>query len=170
MVPTPFGFFEVEEKVLSTNATQFGEAQFGKAPEALDAIDVIFAAGKLVLMMVDTVMLVTAQDEAVIGLPAVGINGGLGKHLALDDRHQCLLGAVFDDLGENFSAALEQADHGRFPTGPAPAFAAHPARAKVAFVDLHFARKRPRFCHRQCHDPQTQPIIKPLRALHTQPN
>ena len=40
-------------------------------------------------------MFVTAQDEAVIGLPTVGINGGLGKHLPLDDRQQGSLGAVF---------------------------------------------------------------------------
>ena len=72
MVPTPFGFFEVEEKVLGTDAAQFGEAQPGEAPEALDAIDVIFAARELVLMMVDAAMLVATQDEAVIGLPAIG--------------------------------------------------------------------------------------------------
>ena len=185
MAPTPFGFFQVEEKVLGPDAAPFGEAQFGKAPEAFAAMDVIFAAGKLVLMMVDAGMLVATQHEAVIGLPAVGIDRGRGKHLPLDERQQCSLGAVFDALGENLSATLEQADHGRFSTGPAPAeeaegtsggwqmgesFAAHPARAKVAFVDLHLARKRPRFCHRQLHDPQTQPIVRPLRTWHAQPN
>ena len=143
MVPTPFRFLEVKEKVVGTDAAQFGEPKFGKAPEALDAIDVVFSAGELILVMVDTVMLVTAQDEAVIGLPAVGVNGGLGKHLALDDRHQCGLGAVLDDLREDLAAPLEQPDDGRFATGPTTAFAAHAARAKVAFVDLHFARKRP---------------------------
>ena len=94
MVPTPCGFFEVEEKVVGPDAAQFGEAQLGEAPEALDAIDVIPAARELVLMMVDAVMLVATQNQAVIRLPAVGINGGLGKHLAPDDRHQGLLGAV----------------------------------------------------------------------------
>ena len=75
-------------------------AQFCEAPKALDPIDVIFSAGELVLVMVDAVMLVAAKNEAVIGLPAVGINGGLGKHPALEDRQQGLLGVVFDDLGE----------------------------------------------------------------------
>jgi len=168
MIPTPFRFLEVEEKVLGTDAAQFGEAQLGKAPEALDAIDVVFSAGELVLVMVDAVMLVAAQDEAVIGLPAVGINGGLGKHLALDDRHQGLLGAVLDDLGENLAAALEQADDGRLAARATPAFAAHPARPKVTFVDLHLPRKRPRLFQGQCQNPQAQPIVKTLRALHTQ--
>ena len=168
MVPTPFGFFEVEEKILGTDAAQFGQTQFGKAPEALDPIDVIFAARELVLVMVDAVMLVAIQHEAVVGLPAVGINGGRGKHLALDDRHQGLLGAVLDDLGEDLAAAFEQADDGRLAARATPAFAAHPARAKVAFVDLHLARKRPGLLHRQVQNPQPQPIVKTLRALHTQ--
>ena len=103
MVSTPVQFLKVEEKVVGTDSTQFSEAQFGEAPEAFDAIDVIFAARELILMMMNAVMLVATQDEAVIGLKAVGINGGLGKHLPLDDRHQCLLGAVFDDLGECYS-------------------------------------------------------------------
>ena len=29
---------------------------------------------------------VVAQEQAVIAEPAVGIDGGLGKHLSLDDR------------------------------------------------------------------------------------
>ena len=69
MVPTPFGCLEVEEEVFGPDA-----AQFGKAPEALNAIDMIFAAGELVLRMVDAVMLGAAQDEAVTGLPAVGVD------------------------------------------------------------------------------------------------
>ena len=66
----------------------------------------IFAARELILMMVDAVMLVATQNETVIGLPAAGINGGLGKHPPLDDRHQCLLGAVLDDLGETLPPRL----------------------------------------------------------------
>ena len=43
MVSTPFRFFEVEEKVFGADTAQFGEAEFRKASEAFDAIDVIFA-------------------------------------------------------------------------------------------------------------------------------
>ena len=168
MVPTPFGFFEVEEKVVGTDATQLEEAKFAVAPEALDAIDVIFAARELVLMMVDAVMLVATQNEAVIGLPTVGVNGGFGEHLALDERHQGGLGAVLDDLGEDLAAPLEQTDDGRLAARATPAFAAHPARPKVAFVDLHLARKRPRFFQCQFQNPQAQSIVETLCALHTQ--
>ena len=74
MAPTPFGFFEMEDKVLSPDAAQFSKAQLGEAPEAFDAVDVIPAARELVLVMVDAVMLVATQNKAVIGLPAVGVH------------------------------------------------------------------------------------------------
>ena len=43
MVPTPFGFFEVEQEEFFPHAPQFGEAKLGEAPEALDAVDVVLA-------------------------------------------------------------------------------------------------------------------------------
>ena len=64
MVPTPFRFLEVKKKVVGSDAAQFGEAEFGETPDAFDAIDVVFSAGELILVMVDAVVLVAAQDEA----------------------------------------------------------------------------------------------------------
>ncbi len=86
MIPAPFGFLgflEVETEEFLANAPQFDEAKLGVAPEALDPVDVIFSAGEFIFMVVNAMVFVTAQHEAVIGLPAIGINGGLGKHLAL---------------------------------------------------------------------------------------
>ena len=37
----PLRFFEVEKKELRADAAQFEETEFGVAPEALDAVDVI---------------------------------------------------------------------------------------------------------------------------------
>ena len=94
MVPAPFGFLEVEDEVFGADAAQLGEAQLGEAPEAFDPVDVVLAAGELVFVMMNAVVFVAAEHEAVVGLPAVGIDGGCGEHLALDDRHQFSLGAV----------------------------------------------------------------------------
>ena len=58
----------------------------------------------------------------------------------------------------------QREDIGRVPL-PAQ-HPAHPARAKVAFVDLHFACKRPRLCQGQGQNPQAQSIVKTLRAPH----
>ena len=53
MIETPFGFLEVTEEVFGANAAQFGEAQFGEAPKALNAIDMVFPFRELVLMVVN---------------------------------------------------------------------------------------------------------------------
>ena len=64
MIPTPFGFFEVKQEELLAHAPQFGEAELGKAPEALDAVDVVPATGELVFVVEDAVMFVAAQKAA----------------------------------------------------------------------------------------------------------
>lgn len=170
VVETPFGFFEVENEVFVTDAAQLREAQFGEAPEGLDAIDVILTAGELVLVMMDAVVFVATQDKAVVGLPSVGVDGRLRKHLSLHNRHQFLPGAVVDDCGEDLSSTLEQADYRGLAAGSASTFSTHPSCAKVAFVHFHLARKRPRFLHRQFQNPQSQLVVKTLRGLHAQPS
>lgn len=48
------------------------EASFGITPEALDAIDVAFAAGEFVSAVIDTIMLrITEVHQAVIAAHAV---------------------------------------------------------------------------------------------------
>ena len=169
VIETPFGFLEVDDEGIGADAAEFSQAQFGETPEALDAVDVVFAPSELVLLVMNAVVLVTAQDEAVIGLPAVGIDGGFREHLPPDDRHQLLAGAVLDDLGEDLSTPLEQADDGCLAARTAPAPAAHPACPEVAFVHLDLARKRPRLLHGQLQNPTPQPVVKPLGGLHAQP-
>jgi hypothetical protein len=41
MVKTPLTFFEVEKEAFFADAAQFEEAEFGVAPKAFDAVDVI---------------------------------------------------------------------------------------------------------------------------------
>ena len=86
MVPAPFGFLEVEVEELVANAPQLDEAELSIAPEALDPVDVIFSASELIFMVMNAMVFVTAQDEAVVSLPPIGIEGGFGKHLALDEK------------------------------------------------------------------------------------
>ena len=106
MVPTPFGFFKVKQEKLLAHTPQFGEAELGKAPEALDAVDVVLAPGKLVFVVENAVVFVAAQKQPVVAEPAVGVHGGHGKHLALDDRLQRCTGTVYNDAREDLAAAL----------------------------------------------------------------
>ena len=79
MIPTPFRFLEMEKEELWANATQLDEAKLGVAPKAFDPVDVVLAAGKLVLVVVNASVFVTAQEQAIVAEPPVGIDGGLGK-------------------------------------------------------------------------------------------
>jgi hypothetical protein len=79
MIPTPFRFFEVKKKKCLADPALCDEAKFDVAPEALDAVDVIFAAGKLVFVMVNASMFITAQEKAVVPEPAIGVNGRSGE-------------------------------------------------------------------------------------------
>jgi len=168
MIEAPLGFFEVEDEGIGLDAAEFGEAQFGEAPKTFNPIDVVFTAGKLVFMMMDAVMFVTTQNEALVGLPTIGLDGGGGEHLPLDDRHQCLLGTVFDDLGEDLAPALEQADDGRLAAGSAPPFATDPARPKIGLIHLDLSGERPGLVHRQFQNPQPQQIVIMLHGVAVQ--
>ena len=82
----------------------------------------IFAASKLVLMVMDTEVFIAVENQAIVRLPAVGIDGGFVEHLALDDGHQCLLGAIFYDLREDLPSRLSRPITGVFPPAPRPRF------------------------------------------------
>src|SRR5450759_1791083 len=95
MIPAPLRFFKVKKEEFRANAAQLDEAELGVAPKALDAVNVVFAAGKLVFVVMNAPVFVTAQEPAVVAEPTVGIDGRLGKHLSLDDRLQLCPGAAF---------------------------------------------------------------------------
>jgi hypothetical protein len=86
MMPAPFRFLEMEKEELRANPAPLDEAKLGVAPEALDPVDGILAAGKLVFVAGNAPVFVTAQEQAIVAEPAVGLNGGWGKHLSFDDR------------------------------------------------------------------------------------
>jgi len=48
MIPAPLRFFKVKKEEFRAHAAQLEEAELGVAPKALDAVDVVFAADKLV--------------------------------------------------------------------------------------------------------------------------
>ncbi len=165
MIPTPFRFFKMKKEEFLANTTQFKEAKLGVAPKALDPVDMVFAAGELVFVVMNAPVFVATQEQAVVAEPAVGIDGGFGKHLSFDDRLQLCPGAVFHHPSEDFAATFEQSNDGRFTTGSAAAATSHPARTKIGFVDLNFSGKRPRFFSRQFHHSAAQHLIDPLARL-----
>ena len=108
MIPAPLRFFKVKKEELRAHAAQLNEAELGVAPKALDAVDVVFAAGKLVFVVMNAPVFVTAQEQAIVAEPTVGIDGRPGKHLSPNNRLQLCPGATFYHPGEDFSAPFEQ--------------------------------------------------------------
>ena len=84
MIETPFGFLEVEGEAKWPDAMKFGEAQFGETPKALEAVDVVLASGELIFVMMNAMMFIAIEHEAVLGLPAIGLDRRLREHLPPD--------------------------------------------------------------------------------------
>ena len=143
MVKAKFGLFDVEIEEPTREAAMFGQAGFGVAPERFDAVDVVAPACKLAPAVVDAEVAFVAQvDEAVVALPTVGVDDALVSHTALDDGLQSVSRAIVEHVGEDFAAALEDADDGHFAPRAAPPFAPHAPGAKVAFVDFNLTFER----------------------------
>src|SRR4029077_18878797 len=64
---------------------KFCQAQFGVAPEGLNAVDMTTVSGKFIVVMVDAMVLIAFHHQSVVGAPAVGVDRALaGKHLTAE--------------------------------------------------------------------------------------
>lgn len=165
MIPAPLAFEEVGKEDLFANALHLGHAQLGIAPEAFNAIDVVLSPGELVVVMMDAVVLVALSDETVVGLPAVGVDGGLLQHLALDDGQQLLAATGLHGLHEDFSVPLEQADDWDLARGAPSSLTPHSARAEVALVDLDLSSEGSVFLQVQTDDPPSKEAVEAMGGV-----
>ncbi len=72
VIETPFGFLEVGKEGNGANAAQSGQAAFGVAPERLDAIDVAAPPGELIGAVMNPIMFVAFENQAVVSAPSIG--------------------------------------------------------------------------------------------------
>ena len=63
MVEAPLGFFEMKDEVFGPNAAKFCHAQLGEAPKAFDAVDVVFAAGKFIFVVMNAMMFIAVENK-----------------------------------------------------------------------------------------------------------
>ena len=71
VIEAPFGFFEVGKEGIGADTAQSGQAGFGVAPERLNAIDVAAPPGEFVGAMMNPIMLVAFENQAVIYTPSI---------------------------------------------------------------------------------------------------
>ena len=78
MIKAPLALFQVQVKSCRWHAVGLLQAPLGKAPEALDAVNVTPVISKLVRAMMDSVVFGIANiHEAVIAVPAIAVNDGI---------------------------------------------------------------------------------------------
>ena len=141
IVEAPFAFLEVKVKRMIWHTVELLQSSFGKAPKALNPVDMTAARCKLIGAVIDAKVFGIADiNQAVIAAPSVAVNRHFGCDTAPDDGLQRGFAAVGHDLGVNATVALEQPEDGRFARCAATAFAAHATWAKIAFIDFDFAR------------------------------
>lgn len=79
----------------SRDSIELLQATLGRAPEALNAIDVLRALHKLIVAMMDSeVLCVSDINQAVRAAPAVGVDGSINRDAAPNNGLQRSLFAV----------------------------------------------------------------------------
>ena len=112
----------------------------GKAPEALDAIDMGFTSNELILPVIDTQVLAVADvNQAIVATPAIGVDDAVQGDPTADNALQRSLSAVRDDFCVDAAVAFENAEDGRFAKGPATSLALDAVGAEVGFIHLDLA-------------------------------
>ena len=143
MVKAIFSFFEVQLEGPTRKTFELSQSKFSKSPKRFNPVNVGVSLGKLVVVVIDTVMLLIAQiHEAVVSTPPVRIKHTVKSNSPLDHRMQSGSGDIAYNLGIDFPITLEQPEDGHFlectPTSlPWNSFA-----SKVGLIHFHRPPKR----------------------------
>ena len=79
MIKAPLALFQVQVKSSHGHGVELLQAAFGKAPEALDPVNVAMVINELVRAMVDSEVLRIADiNQSVIAAPAIRVDDGIG--------------------------------------------------------------------------------------------
>jgi len=132
MIEPELALFQMKIESILRNSMKFYQPVFGKGPKGLNAVNVLLATGKFIRTMVDSVMLFIANiNQAIIATPPIRMDDTLRTHLAPYYRLQRGFGAIWYDLGINFSSALKNAKDRRFTCCPTATFTPDPFGAKI---------------------------------------
>lgn len=142
--PIP-ALLQVQVESLIGNSIELLKPALGKAPEALDAVDMMLATHKLVLPVIDSeVLRVPDINQTVIATPPVRVDDGFESHATANNGLKSGFLAVGHDLSIDAPVALEDAEDDCFARSTAASLATDPASAEVALVNLDFAERKGR--------------------------
>ena len=83
IIESKLALFEMQVESLFPDAVKLPQAGFREAPKALNTVDVTLASGELIrAVMYAKVLLEAKVHQAVVALPAIGMNHRLDSHTA----------------------------------------------------------------------------------------
>src|SRR5262245_9622176 len=102
----------MEKEIFGANAAPLRQPRLGRAPEALNAIDVDASTpDKHAVAMFDPEVFAVAEvDQAVIADPAIRVNDARQGNTPANNRSPCGLFRIGHDLGVDAPLALENAE------------------------------------------------------------
>jgi hypothetical protein len=151
--------------MILTDTSQLSQSGLRIAPERFDSIDVVFAASKLVVMMMDSIMLIAIENQTAISTPAVGVHRSLAEDHTLDNGHQLGSRAVFDDFNEHLTPPHKKSDNGRFTSSTPAAFATDPPGTEVGLIHFNLTCHLGAFLTRKENHTSPKPAVDPLGSV-----
>jgi hypothetical protein len=137
MIPTPLAFEEVAQKVGFAQATHLGHAEFGKAPERFNTVHMVFPTSELIFMIMNPMMAVTIEDQAIVRSPAVRVHRAISQNLIFNDGPQRVTRAVIDNFDVHTTPSFQQSYDRNLATSATSTFAAYSPSSEIAFTYLN---------------------------------
>ena len=108
MIPTSLALEGEAQAVSFTQATNLGHTEFGKAPERFNTMHVVFPTSELIFMMMNPMMAVTIEDQAIVRPPAVRVDRAFSQNLTFNDGPQRVTKAVIDNFDVHTTPSIQQ--------------------------------------------------------------
>ena len=109
MIEAPFTFFEMQVEGMSGHTVELLQPPFGKAPEALDAVNMVRPSYELTFAMFHPIMLgITHIDESIVAMPAIAVDDHFKSHATSNHPLQAGFGADGHHLSVDASVTFQQ--------------------------------------------------------------
>ena len=143
MVKAIFSFFEVQLEDPAGKTFEFSQSEFGKSPKRFNPVNMGVSSGKLVAVVINTVMLLIAEiHEAVVSAPTVRIKYAVKSNSPLNHRRKSGSGDVAYNLGIDFPIPLEQPEDGHFLESTPTFLLRNSFAPKVGLIHFYRSYKR----------------------------
>lgn len=137
MVKSVLHFLKIHGKMVFGNTSVVVQNMFGKTPESLNAVNVVFSAPVNESFTMTDGMVFAQSFEGIVAPEGVGVVDRSLSCLLLNDSHKLFFGNMLHHSRVYLAIALQKAKYNVFTLGSSVSHTLLSA-AKIAFVHLHF--------------------------------